>query len=138
MHIYLSIRVGEEREEARKSLSINHGPDTVIKATSEAADGDSRLNQERICRIRIGNVGRRRGEDFDDGWDSAEAEEGELLGAVADDLILEVAEGFELNGVVRGSGAQAGEKVLLGGGRRCGGWHFRRRERGYIQLRERE
>lgn len=58
---------------------------------------------------------------------AVELEVGELLGAVADDLVLELPQGAEAGAAV--GGGEAGDEVggAAGGGGRGGGGHCRRR-----------
>lgn len=71
--------------------------DADIEAASEASEGSGRLNKEIVVAMSLGLGLGSRGEDGSDGWDQAELDEGELLGAVADDAVLELSESLELD-----------------------------------------
>ena len=81
---YLSIRIGEKTQQVRKSTGPEHGLNASFKAAGEAAKGSGGLDKNRGAVVGSG------GEKGDDGRDGAELDVGELLGAVADDLILDL------------------------------------------------
>jgi len=81
-----------EAKEERESAGIKDGSDASFKAASEASDNGGGLDEAgKVARVRGGREG------GDDGGDGAEFDVGELLGAVADDLILQFSKCFELD-----------------------------------------
>lgn len=84
MRNYLSIRIGEKAQQVRKSTGAEHRLNASFKAAGEAAKGSGGLDKDR------GAVFGGAGENGDDGRDGPKLDVGELLGAVADDLILDL------------------------------------------------
>ena len=101
----------------RKSSGVDNSLDAGIEAAREAANGGGRLQKEGVG---VGglHIGRGGGKDGDDGGDGAELDVRELLGAVADDLVLELPQGLEIGTAGGGGGAQTRNQVLRAVSRR--------------------
>lgn len=97
----------------RESSGVEDGADTGVDAACKAAECGGGLDDEGGAG---GGIGVSLGQSGGEGGDGAELDVGELLGAVADDLVLDLTNGFELDFAVGG-----GESVedQIGGGRRC-------------------
>lgn len=91
----LIIGIGEEGDEVGENAGVEDGSDAGIEAAGEAAEGGGRLDEE------VSVIGLGLGEGGGDGGDGAELEEGELLGAVSDDLVLDLSESPQLDVRVR-------------------------------------
>lgn len=98
----------------RESTGVEDGTDASVDAVGKAAECGGGLDDKVGAGIGIGvSIGESSG----DGGDGAELNEGELLSAVADDLILHLSDGFELDFVI--GGGEAVEDQI--GGRASGG-----------------
>lgn len=106
----------DKTQEVRESTGVENGLDAGIEAAGEAPDGGGRLHEEGGRRGIVFRSGG--GEDGDDGGDGSELDVGELLGPVADDLVLELPQGLELAAVFGGGGAQPRDQVLRAVSRR--------------------
>lgn len=115
----------EEPEEVGKRAGVEDGTDAVVEAAGEATQDGSGLDEEVGFVIGYGfSLG---GEDIGDGRDQAELDEGKLLGAVADDPVLELPESLELDFTVRRGEPAMEVRVAAGSG--TGGRRGRRRRR---------
>lgn len=99
----------------RESSGVEYGADAGIDAAGEAAKGGGGLDNEVGGGIGIGDGGGY-------GGDGAELDVGKLLGAVSDDLVLHLSDGFQFDFAIGG-----GQAVQDGIGRKArggGGWHL--------------
>lgn len=105
--------MGKDAGEVGHSACIEDGANPVLNPTCEAADGGGGLNDNGSITAAAdparvgGGGGGGGGEDGDNLGDGAEVEVEELLGLVADDLVLDLAEGLEQRLPLRGAGAHA-------------------------------
>lgn len=107
----------------RESSGVENGADAGIDAAGEAAKRGSGLDDEAGAGSGIGISA---GENSSEDGNGAELDVGEFFGAVADDLILHLSNGFELDFAIGGGEAvdnQIGGRTRGrhggGGGRSC-------------------
>lgn len=107
---HLGIGIGKQPKQSREGSGIENGGDTGVDAAGKAAKNSSGLDEN----VGVGSGG----ENCSNMGDNAELDEGQLLGAVTDDLVLDVSQCLELHGSV-GGGQSADElRGRLGNRRR--------------------
>lgn len=97
----------------REHTGVKDGADAGVDAACEAAERGGGLNDEAGAAIGTG-IGS--GESCGDGGDGAELDVGELLGAVADDLVLDLSDGLELDLAIGGGNGEKAVEDEIGGG----------------------
>lgn len=81
----------------RESAGFDNGSDAGVEAASEASQSRCRLHHNVIV-VDADVIG----QDGGYGWDGAQLQEGQLLGAITDDLVLHFSQSLQLDFRVRG------------------------------------